>query len=251
MRIKTNVRYELKYVITWQQRDLLMAALLSRMSPDLHGDSAGNYTITSLYYDTQHYDAYWEKIEGEKLRRKVRVRTYGEQSVQPETRCFLEIKQRQNKTLTKKRVRLPYADAIAFGELDSAARVHDLSQHERAITDEVAYLAHVRNLVPSCVVRYNRLALNGDAHYPDLRVTFDTELRGRTHDLSLLSTGYADDIYFLLPDTCILEVKANHSVPYWLAQLLNKHRCTMRRISKYCTALESCGALLERQKITL
>lgn len=249
MRIKTNVRYELKYVITWQQRERLMADLLPRMAPDQHGDSAGNYTITSLYYDTQKYDAYWEKVEGEKLRRKVRVRTYGEQSVQPETTCFLEIKQRQNKTLTKKRVRLPYVDAIAFGELDAAAAAHGLSESERAIATEVEYLARVRNLEPSCIVRYNRLALNGDAHYPDLRVTFDTELRGRTHDLSLLSTGYADDIYFLPPDRCIMEVKANHSVPYWLAQLLNQHRCTMRRISKYCTTLEACGALLARQKI--
>lgn len=251
MRIKTNVRYELKYLVTWQQRDALMDDLLPRMSPDRHGDGAGNYTIISLYYDTPNYDAYREKVEGEKLRRKVRVRTYGEQLVEPETRCFLEIKQRQNKTLTKKRVGLPYEDAIALHDLDAAARTHELTESERAITDEVAYLARVRNLVPSCVVRYNRLALNGNALYPDLRVTFDTELRGRTHELSLLSTGIAEDIYFLPPDTCILEVKANHSVPYWLAQLLNKHRCTMRRISKYCTALERCGALLERQKIIL
>lgn len=251
MRVKTIVRYELKYVITRQQRDGLMDDLLSRMTPDQYGDVLGNYTITSLYYDTKNYDAYWEKIEGEKLRRKVRVRTYGEQTVQPETRCFLEIKQRQNKTLTKKRVCLPYQDAIALDELESAARAHNLSASDRAITDEVEYLARVRDLRPSCVVRYNRLALNGDALSPDLRVTFDTELRGRTHDLSLLSTGFADDVYFLPPDACILEVKANHSVPYWLAQLLNKHRCTMQRISKYCTALERCGVLLARQQITL
>ena len=251
MRVKSTVRYELKYLITWQQRDALMADLLTQMSPDSHGDADGHYTITSLYYDTAAYDAYWEKIEGEKQRRKVRVRTYGEQNVQDDTLCFLEIKQRQDKTLTKKRVLLPYRDAVAFDGLDSVMQRPNLSEKDKAVIDEVQYLYRVRSLQPACVVRYNRLALNGAAEYPDLRVTFDTELRGRTHDLSLLSTSHADDIYFLPPEVCIMEIKANHSVPYWLAQLANKHRCTMRRISKYCTALETCGALLAQQKITV
>jgi len=249
MRVKSIVRYELKYLITWQQRDALIADLQQQMQPDSHGDATGNYTITSLYYDTATYDAYWEKIEGEKQRRKVRVRTYGEQTVQPHTLCYLEIKQRQDKTLTKKRVLLPYSDAVALDTLDSLAQRPDLSESDRATISEVSYLYHVRALQPACVVRYNRLALNGGTEYSDLRVTFDTELRGRIHDLTLLSTGHADDIYFLPPDICILEIKANHSVPYWLAQLANKHHCTMRRISKYCTALEACGALLARQKI--
>ena len=251
MRIKSTVRYELKYLITWQQRDAMLADLLSHMSPDSHGDGAGQYAITSLYYDSPRYGAYWEKLEGEKLRRKVRVRTYGEQSVLPDTSCFLEIKERHNKTLTKRRVRLPYQAAATFSNLNKFsqqfAKADDVAK--QAVVDEVEYLYRTRHLQPTCVVRYNRLALNGSENYHDLRVTFDTELRARTHDLTLLSTGHAEDSYFLPPGMCVMEFKANRSVPYWLAQIAHKHRCTMRRISKYCLALEKCSALNERQQI--
>ena len=111
MRIKEYSRHELKYLINWDQRELLTQALVNYMDLDTHGDDQGRYPITSLYYDTVDYKAYWDKIEGHKFRRKVRVRVYGDRLVTPETRCFVEIKQRINKTLQKKRVILPYHTA--------------------------------------------------------------------------------------------------------------------------------------------
>ncbi len=253
MRVKSTIRHELKYMIDWRQREAILADLQSYMAPDTHGDSGGQYAITSLYYDSADFGAYWEKIEGEKLRRKVRVRTYGKDIVLGTTTCFLEIKERQNKTLSKRRVKLPYQDVETLSHLDNLAqRYVERSGNEdmAAVLDEVYYLYRVRQLQPACVVRYNRLALNGDGEHPDLRVTFDTELRGRTHDLTLLSTGHADDPYFLPPDMCIMEIKVNRTVPYWLTQLVNKYSCTMRRFSKYCTALEKNLALASRQTIT-
>jgi len=249
MRVKSTVRYELKYLIDWRQRTAIQEALSAHMTPDAHGDRHGNYTITSLYYDTADYRAYWDKIEGERFRRKVRLRSYGEQTVHADTPVFLEIKQRQNKTLTKKRVRLSHDCAVdfdAFGEI-----APQLSEPDRTVLDEVFYLYRTLDLRPACIVRYNRRAFNGNEHYPDLRVTFDTELRCRGHDLTLLSTGYADDLYVLPPQTCILEIKVNHSVPYWLARLVNRQGCIPRRISKYCTSLERCALVQQRQRIAL
>lgn len=252
MRLKSDVRHELKYLIDWQQREAILADLQAYMLPDNHGDSVGQYTITSLYYDSAGYGAYWEKIEGEKLRRKIRVRTYGESVVLPQTSCFLEIKERRNKTLSKRRARLPYQDAERLSDLgDVAERYAEDEDNEdfKSVLDEVYYLYRVRQLEPACVVRYNRLALNGGADHPDLRVTFDSELRGRTHDLTLLSTSHAHDVYFLPPELCVMEIKVNQSVPYWLSKLVNKHHCTMRRISKYCRALEKNLDLTSRQTI--
>lgn len=254
MRVKSDVRHELKYLINWQQREAILADLQAYMLPDNHGDSGGQYTITSLYYDSTNYSAYWEKVEGEKLRRKVRVRTYGESVVLPQTSCFLEIKERRNKTLSKRRVRLPYEDAERLSDLGSIAEKYAKNgdnEDAKAVLDEVYYLYRVRRLEPACVVRYNRLALNGSADHPDLRVTFDSELRGRTHDLTLLSTGHADDLYFLPPELCVMEIKVNQSVPYWLSKLVNQHHCTMRRISKYCTALEKNLELSSRQNVSI
>jgi len=53
--------------------------------------------VTSLYYDTADLRFYWEKIEGSRFRRKLRMRLYGEPSECGEhTPVQIEIKQRVN-----------------------------------------------------------------------------------------------------------------------------------------------------------
>ena len=95
------------------------------------------------------------------------------------------------------------------------------------------------------------MAFEGDARAPDLRVTIDTNLRGRTHDLSLVATGEARNVQVLGPEFAVLEVKANHNIPRWMAQLTARHHCTFRRISKYCLVLEHTHAVTQRQHIML
>ncbi len=248
MRFTTPLRHELKYLINLEQRQTVSAALLDWLQPDAHGDG-GSYTITSLYYDTADYRAYWDKVEGHKVRRKVRVRTYGDKPVTPTTSCFVEIKQRVNAMMGKRRVALPYAQAVDFDAFEQ--RPAGMDDEGWETLQEVHYLYRTLDLRPACVVTYERLAFHGSASHPDLRVTFDTAVRGRVHDLSLLSTGQAADQHILPHDWCILEVKVNRSVPYWLTQILSEQRCTLRRISKYCAALEQSGRIRSRQRMAL
>jgi hypothetical protein len=51
------------------------------------------------------------------------------------------------------------------------------------------------------------------------------------------------------PDYAVLEVKANHNVPRWVAQLVARHRCTFYRISKYALVLEKTRAIAQRQHV--
>jgi SPX domain protein involved in polyphosphate accumulation len=218
------------------------------MTLDAHADDEGQYSITSLYYDTVDYKAYWDKIEGHKFRRKVRVRVYGDQVITPDTKSFVEIKQRINKTLQKKRVILPYATATALcGE--GAEVPGELSEMEQAVVSEVRYLQGTLQLQPAAVVSYNRLAFEGSEYDPGLRVTFDTNLKGRVHDLTLLSNTYTENSYFIPPEFCVMEIKVNYRVPYWLTELIGRYRCTLRRVSKYCTALEQSKVLLQRSRV--
>jgi len=247
MSIRYFDRYELKYIIDRTQYHSLVKAVRTFMEPDDKGDDQGRYTLTSLYYDTADHKAYWDKIEGHKFRRKVRVRVYGSQIVTPKTKCFAEIKQRVNKTLQKKRISLPYAEALAL--CSHGEPVETLSEQEQKIADEIRYLHDVLQLQPACIVSYDRLAFNGDQYNPGLRVTFDTNLKGRTHDLDLRSQGWVESKFFIPPTWSILEVKVNHRVPAWLAKLVNRHGCALRRISKYCAALEQSKALLQTQHI--
>ena len=53
----------------------LRAELSARMDHDAHG---ATYGVWSVYYDTIDLRFYWEKIEGLRFRRKLRVRHYGD-----------------------------------------------------------------------------------------------------------------------------------------------------------------------------
>jgi hypothetical protein len=245
--IRSAQRYELKYLVHHSQATELAVALADHMLPDEHGDSQGGYLVTSLYYDTVNYKAYWDKIDGHRNRRKLRVRIYGDRTVTPGTTCFVEIKHRLDRALQKRRVLLPYG---AAADLD---RIDDLLPAcfggERAVLEEVEYLHRALRLQPVCVVSYRRRAFEGREYDPGLRVTFDSDLKYRTHELNLYANGQATDHYFLSPDWCIMEVKINHRAPFWLTEVIGMHQCVIRRISKYCAALEHSKAVLSRQHI--
>ena len=140
MRIKLFNRYELKYILNLEQYYQLAEILPNYLQADERGDEHGRYKITSLYYDTEDYKAYWDKIEGHKFRRKLRVRVYGRETVTPEMLCFAEIKQRINKTLQKKRVYIPYTEAEALcGASEPIAGEMEMSEEELAVTSEIRY----------------------------------------------------------------------------------------------------------------
>jgi len=243
MRIKTIKRRELKYLLPWEQYQEVVEHLADYLTPDEH--SAGSYTVTSLYFDTEDYKAYWDKIDGQRFRRKLRVRIYGTETTSADVTCFVEIKQRLDKTISKRRLVLPYQTAIALDAYENL--LSDASVDDRPVLEEIIYLRDVFQLQPACIVSYQRLAFNGGPYEPDLRVTFDTQLKGRIHELSL--TQAAKNHYFAPPDWCIMEVKINERVPYWLTEVIGTYGITLRRISKYCATLEANQAILNRQRI--
>lgn len=253
MRIKHFNRYELKFVIPRDLAQTIAENLRDYLTLDTNSDPDGHYSITSLYYDTVDYRAYWDKIEGHRFRRKVRIRVYGNQTVTPDTYCFVEIKQRLNKSLQKKRIFIPYASAVALCGSAQPVTLEQtgmsLSATDQAVIQEIQYLSHSLELRPSCVVSYDRLAFEGSTYDLGLRVTFDTNLKGRIHALTLLTEQQAESHHFLPPHWCIMEVKINDRVPYWLVEILNQYRCTLQRISKYSSALETCKGLLAKQHI--
>ncbi len=200
--------------------------------------------MTSLYYDTADHKAYWDKIDGHRNRRKLRVRIYGDRLVTPETLCFVEIKHRLDRALQKRRVLLPYGTA---DELDRIAQSTEACSEDRPVLEEVEYLYRALRLQPACVVSYRRRAFEGSETDPGLRVTFDANLKYRTHELSLYANGQATDHDSLSPDWCIMEVKINHRVSFWLTEVIGMHQCVIRRISKYCTALDTASSVLSRQ----
>lgn len=234
-------RFELKYLVSVAQRDAMLEEIRLQMEPDDAG-VAGTYGICSLYYDTRDLAAYRAKLDGIKYRRKLRVRAYGEPSTDPKATVMVEIKQRINRTVQKRRLALPLADGYALcdGTLEPDERQWP-DEDDARVASEVSFLARALHLVPICVVVYQRHAFRGSALEPGLRITFDQGLWCRPANALLTTEG--NRCYFERPDHMVLEVKADVAVPMWVVLMLARHQVNLRRLSKYCWAVE----LLQKQ----
>ncbi|MEV4804745.1 polyphosphate polymerase domain-containing protein [Nonomuraea sp. NPDC049421] len=229
-------RYEIKYLVDAATAGELRAEMERLLDRDEHSGENG-YGIWSVYYDTRGLRFYWEKIEGLKFRRKLRIRHYGDRfQVTGDTPVFVEIKQRVNRVTQKRRVRLPYRDAVAL--CDGRAMVaHEPS--ERAFLDEVLDLVCRLDLRATAMTGYQRHAYVGRGADVGLRVTFDQRVRGRDRDFHLGAD--AENRFIVPPGKVIMEVKADERVPYWLTDLTAERNLQVVRVSKYCQSVEAYG----------
>ncbi len=229
-------RYELKYIVTVAKVDQIIDDLLSMTQPDKHGGREG-YPIVSLYYDSPGLDFFWDKIEGIKFRRKVRIRIYprsaAEGGIEAVDTGMVEIKQRINRTVQKRRLALPLAEAEQL--CDGTFERDDLDPMDQQVASEVQYIVQAMHLAPTCITAYRRQAFEGGLYDAGLRVTFDTMVSCRTHGLKVNLA--AENHFILPPDWSIMEVKVNDAIPDWMTSLLARHGCRLQRVSKYCAGL--------------
>ena len=230
-------RFELKYILPLTRCARLIDELKEQIFPDAHGGSAG-YSVVSLYYDSPDFECFWAKIEGLKYRRKIRLRVYPagdieSTDIQSVTHAAVEIKQRINKTVQKRRLSLPIdqAEALCCGELDPEG----LDALDAQVAQEVLVLRHSLDLRPTAITAYRRRAFEGRHENAGLRVTFDTQVASRMHALRINEAAHNR---LILPENwCIMEVKADERVPQWIASLLARHDCQLSRVSKYCAGV--------------
>lgn len=227
-------RFELKYLLSLEAAESFQESLRAYLQPDRYANSRGNYAVSSVYYDSSDYHFYWEKMEGIKFRRKLRIRHYETQAQLTATSpVFVEIKQRLDRVTQKRRVILPYQDALSFC---NERTIPEHRAEERAVVEEIEAMLWQYNLRPTSVVSYIRQAFVGTDLDVGLRVTFDTNLRYRAHDLQLHSKQIGRFIF--PPHLVVMEIKVNERVPYWLTELVAQHNFRLIRVSKYCQSLD-------------
>jgi hypothetical protein len=226
-------RYELKYIINPRQYHGICEDLKNFMIPDAYGDGDGFYRIVSLYYDSPTYSGYRSKIEGLKFRRKLRLRVYPGTDPTKINTGFVEIKQRLNRTVQKKRVILPIE--LAERLCNEAEVPTGLDARDTEAAEEMAYMVRSLGLRPAAIVSYRRHAWMGGQYESGMRLTFDMQLQGRITSLNVREIAKVK--YFMPIDSFIMEVKCNERVPLWTTSLLAQHKCQLRSISKYCSVI--------------
>ncbi len=232
--IRTINRFELKYLLPLRQAEAFKQALSAYLSPDKNGNGEGRYNITSLYYDSPDLRFYWEKMNGIKFRRKLRIRQYETgAALSAESPVFVEIKQHLDRVTQKRRVLLPYKDALYLCDQ------REIPQHEpadKAFIDEVYTMLWQYNLQPVSLIRYDRSAWIGSDYDIGLRITFDTNLTYSTGQQNLHQVQ--PSLPMFPPDWVIMEIKVNERIPYWLTELVAAHNLQLTRVSKYCRSIE-------------
>ena len=83
-------RTENKYPISLIEASILKNRLANVMYQDEYDEDGLGYTIRNLYFDSLNQDDYYEKLAGNKERKKIRIRVY---NINDE-KCKLEVKKK-------------------------------------------------------------------------------------------------------------------------------------------------------------
>lgn len=230
-------RYELKYRLTLQEADRVARDLEAHCRPDEHGDDRGRYRVDSLYFDTHDARCYWEKIDGQKIRRKLRYRTYLREGFDPAP-GFLEIKKKVSSCIVKTKKSMTQEAA-----LDLAARGGSPSGVDADLPPEFHFFFAEYEVTPAFHVVYDRRALIAERDR-EVRITFDTGLAvdwpGRGNRLPRYRVSCENE--------AILELKFNHAIPLWLLAVVRERGLRLERISKYCLGYDRLVAERERTR---
>lgn len=241
--MKDSGRFELKYVISRAQQRRFMDAAAHGLSVDPNGRNA-SYRVSSLYFDTPDYLAYWEKMDGEAVRRKYRLRYYSiDQDGGPNFASgFMEIKHRINNTVYKQRIILNREATLTILDNPSALkRLPELcrpsSPADQSTIDHVCRAAGSSHLQGAAVITYQREAWLGDVD-SRLRVTFDEQCQSYAPaDFRRVHRG--EGITLLPADRVIMEIKFDAAIPCWIRDLLMDQGLILQRFSKYASGIES------------
>ena len=217
-------RYEIKYLITVEQKDRILETMNQYMMIDQYGHSV----IRNLYYDTDSYRLIRHSLEKPVYKEKLRVRSY--QKCDCDSLVFVELKKKYDAIVYKRRVTMKYQDALKW--LSKTGK----NREDQQIVNEIDYfLDYYETLHPVVFLSYEREAYTSK-NDDDFRVTFDNNILFRTNDLTLDSEVWG--LPLMDKDHVLMEVKCTKGIPLWMTAILSQEKIYKTSFSKYGRAYE-------------
>lgn len=223
--LRRHSRFELKYLLTYDQACRIRERFSHFTILDNYARNLGYYVNSSLYYDTPTFIEYAEYINGERRRRKIRLRRYDLSS----SKVNLEIKHKLNRRIWKDRERTDIHRAVRLIQ-------NPWDFIEEPDMGSIAQQLIPRNYEPKATVVYQRMPLT-DIVTGGIRITFDYNIRCGLPEM-FDRRLHIDDLRVLPPGFEILELKFQASVPNWCQKVLKDFRLSPVTYSKYAQAIE-------------
>lgn len=229
-------RYEKKFILSEAQYEAFLQHLDRCASVDRYGKT----TIFNIYYDTPEWYLVRRSIEGPVYKEKLRLRTYG--APDPDPIAFVEIKKKYQDVVYKRRIALPYGDAVRYLATGIRKKFTDYTSEQ--IAREIdRFLRRYEGISPVMVICYDRVAWAGRKD-PEFRVTFDAKIRYRTEDLDL--THGSGGTLLLDHGNRLMEIKIPEAMPLPTARALDAAGIRMCSYSKYGTGFRTMIARQNR-----
>ncbi|MEK8210032.1 polyphosphate polymerase domain-containing protein [Paenibacillus sp. FSL L8-0696] len=226
MTIEVFNRYENKYLLDNEAYYKFYNQLLEYMELDDFNKQHEFYSITNLYYDTEHNTLIRNSLAKPKYKEKLRLRAYGVPN--QDTKVYLEIKKKVFGLVNKRRTSLKLNEAYDFVATGMEPEFKDYMNKQ--VIEEIKYFLTRYDLQPKVYLSYDRKALFCKNNR-DLRITFDTNIRSRRYDLKMEHGVHGEPL--LEPGQWLMEVKAENTIPVWLAKMLSEHQMYRTSFSKY------------------
>ena len=216
----TFKRYEKKYLLSAARYEQLWERLQEHLVPDRFFQS----TVCSLYYDSADFSLIRHSLDAPVYKEKLRLRSYKVPG--PDDPVFVELKKKFRGVVYKRRVEMSAAEAEAY--LAGRSR----PDRDDQILREIDYFLQLHPVMPRAFIACERTAWV-DREEPELRVTFDRDLRWRDTDLSLTAGSRGEPL--LEEGEVLMEIKIPEAAPLWLAHLLSELALFPTGFSKYGT----------------
>jgi len=216
----TFKRYEKKYLLSAEGFEALWQQLEGHIEPDAYFNS----TVCSIYYDTDDYSLIRHSIEKPTYKEKLRLRSYNVPT--PDGKVFVELKKKYKGIVYKRRVGMTASQATEY--LAGRAEAPKPSQ----VTKEIDWFMHATPCSPKVFLACDREAWVAK-DLPDLRITFDRNIRWRETELDITVGSHGEPL--IGKGDVLMEVKIPGAAPMWLARMFSELELWPITFSKYGT----------------
>lgn len=232
MAIEVFNRYEHKYLLDKETYEKVIEIMDAHMELDPYSADHVPYTIANIYYDTEDDYLVRKSLSKPIYKEKLRLRAYGVPN--EDEKVFLEIKKKYKGIVNKRRTTLKLDEACEFVDTGDAPEIKDYMNGQ--VLKEITYFLNTYSLKPKLYLAYDRIAYFEKGN-PDLRISFDTNIRTRRYDLHLDSGDFGEK---LLDDgVYLMEIKTSLAKPLWLVHMLTELKIKRRSFSKYGTEFKN------------